>query len=228
MNFDQMTATWAAYDRKLDASIRLNRELLRAGKLDRARSALQRLTIGLVLEVILNSAAIAALGMFIADHLTLRFVIPAIALDALAVVNNIVLARQIVAATRIDYGQPITAIQRQLEELRVLRIRYLQWVFLIAVLLWTPLLIVGFEWLFGIDAYQAFGGVYIGANLLLGIALIPLGIWLAKSFGPRLRGTAIGRHTMALIAGASLKDAREYLATLSAFESDEPGEPVLP
>ena len=65
MDLDELKQKWAVHDRKLDALLRLNRRLLTASTMNRARSALQRLAISLALESAVWFALIVALGIFI-------------------------------------------------------------------------------------------------------------------------------------------------------------------
>ena len=128
LDLDEMKQKWAEYDKKLDESIRLNRQVLSTLNLRGARSALQRMTVGLALEALAWSAIVIPLGGFIYGHSgALRFALPGIAADLFAIGMLAATIRQIVAAQGIDYGQPVTAIQKQLEAMRVLRIRITQW-----------------------------------------------------------------------------------------------------
>src|SRR5258708_4480799 len=128
MDLDELKEKWAEHDRKLEVNIRLNRQLLSATNMNRARSALQRLAVLQALGSVIHFAAIVALGAFIADHLGLiRFALPAAVLDLFAIAILIARIRQITMARQIDYAKPIAAIQKQLEALRMLRIRSTQW-----------------------------------------------------------------------------------------------------
>jgi hypothetical protein len=221
MDLDEMKAQWANHNRKLDESIRLNRELLRATKLTGAQSALRRLAAGLVLGAIVQLAVVVALGSFIYQHIAVaRFALPAAALDVFAIAILIVIIRQIAGALQIDYDKPIAVIQKQLEDLKVLRIRYIQGIFLTATLAWTPLLIVALKGFWGLDAYRMFGGVYLACNVLIGLAVIPLGLWLSKKFSNRMGGSPFMQRIMKDLAGYNLSAATGFLANLSEFENE--------
>ena len=128
LDLDEMKRTWAEQDRKLEESIRLNKQLLTAAHLNGARSALQRLTFFLSLGAVVWLAIVVALGNFIYEHVTMvRLALPAVALDLFAIGMLGARVAQIAGLRRIDYGKPIARIQRQLESLRVLRIRTVQW-----------------------------------------------------------------------------------------------------
>jgi hypothetical protein len=222
MELDELKQKWAEHDRKLDGNIRLTRQLLSATKMNRARSALQRLAVFLALESVLALAVIIALGSFIGDHIArVRFAVPAAALDLFEIATLIVLIQQIRLAVYIDYHKPVAAIQKQLASLRMLHIRHVQWTLLLAPLVWTPLLIVALEGFLRVDAYKTLGAAYLLANLLFGLAIIPPAIWLSKKFGDRMDRSPRIQWLMKELAGYNLNAASDFLATLSEFEEEK-------
>ena len=228
LNLDDLQQRWVAYDGKLDASIRLNRQLLIASGLDKVRSPLTRLTWSLVAESVIQLAVVMALGAFIFDNIaTARFALAGAALDVFAVAIAIAGIWMIVMVRRVDYRQPIAGIQIQLERLRIFSIRYTQLVFLIAPLAWVPLMIVAFRGFWGIDAYRVFGPATLVAQLLFGAAVIPLGLWLAKRFSGRMTRSPMMQRVMNDIAGYNLNAATNNLATLAEF-AEEPREVGVP
>jgi hypothetical protein len=217
-NLDEMKIKWAEYDQKLDQSVRLNWEFMKAANLNGARSALQRMTRFQVLEAFVWSAIVMVLGSFIHGHMaTLRFALPGIALDLFAISMLAATIRQIVAARQIDYGQPIIAIQKQVESMRVLRIRMIQWGLLAGAVVWAPFAIITSKVLFGINSYNV---TWLSANILFGLALIPLTLWLSRKFGDRMGRSPFIQQLMKDIAGDNLSAAREFVAKLSEFEDE--------
>jgi hypothetical protein len=221
MELDELKQKWAEHDRKLEVNIRLTRQLLSATKMNRARSALQRLAVFLALESVIALAVIIVLGSFIGGHIAMvRFSVPAAALDLFEIATLIALIQQIWLALYIDYSKPVAAIQKQLESLRMLHIRHFQSTLLLAPLLWTPLLIVALEGFLRVDAYKALGAAYLLANLLFGLAIIPLAIWVSKKFGDRMGRSPKIQQLMKELAGYNLNAASDFLATLSEFEEE--------
>jgi hypothetical protein len=221
IELDELKEKWAEHDRKLEVNIRLSRQLLIATKMNRARSAMQRLAVFLALESAITLVVIAALGSYIGDHIAMvRFVIPAVALDLFEIATLIVLIRQIGLALHIDYAKPIAVVQKQLESLRTLSIRYVQWTFLAAPLLWTPLLIVALKTFWGVDAYNTLGSTFLLANLLFGLAFILLVLWVSKKFSDRMNRSSWMHRLMNNLAGQNLNAARDFLATLSEGEDE--------
>ena len=117
----------------------------------------------------------------------------------------------------IDYAAPVIEQQKQLERLRVLRIRKSKWILLLAPLLWTPLFIFGLS-LLGFDAGRL-GAPYLLANLAFGIAVIPVLLWLSRR--PAVQRSRLFGQFADDLAGRSLVRARAQLASLAAFEGVE-------
>ena len=115
---DEMKEVWTAHDKKLDQSIRLNRDLLNAATLSKAHAATQRMSWALGLEAVMWFVMIVSLGSLISHHLgTLRLSLSAAALDIYAIAMLAATIRQIVALRKIDCSRPVITIQKQLEML---------------------------------------------------------------------------------------------------------------
>ncbi len=224
MELDELKEKWIDYDRKLDENLRLNRQLLKTMKLSRVRFALQRLAVLLALESVLWFAGIVALGLFIYRHITLmQFALPAAVLDLYAIANFAALIAQIASALQIDYDRPIAVIQKQIEALRVLRIRYIQGSVLGGFVVWMPFVIVAFMGFFGLDVYRLFDTAWIIANVLFGLAIMALAIWLSKKFSERMNRHPGIQNFMRDLAGHNINEARNFLVTLSEFEDKKEG-----
>jgi hypothetical protein len=222
LDLDEMKRQWAEHDEKLDESIRLNRQLLSTTSLNGARSAMQRLAAFLGVEAAVWLVIVMALGGFIYAHIgVLQFAVPAVASDVFAIGMLIATLRQIVAVRQIDYGRPIASIQKQLETLRVLRIRTTQWGLLTGVIVWAPFAIVVAKAFFRIDVYDT---AWLFVNVLFGLSLIPLALWLSKRFGNRMGRSPFIQRLMNDIAGHNLTTAKAHLGRLSEFEGEGPGQ----
>ncbi len=218
VDLDDLKQIWLEHDRKLSESIRLNRELLKVVNLKGTRSALQRLIIFLGLEAIAWLAIAMALGNFIFLHLgQWQFLWPAVLSDLYAIGMFAVIIRQIVGAAHIDYGQPVVAIQRQVEMLAMFRVRATQWAVLAGVVVWAPFAIVVGKAFLGIDSYNA---PWLLANVAFGLGLIPLAVWLSRTFSVRMGRSPFIQRVMKDLAGYNLKAASASLARLSDFEAE--------
>ena len=163
------------------------------------------------------------LAPFLADHvLQIRYAAPAALLLLFALGQGIAAVRQLAALHGLDFGGTIVEIQTRLGRLRAERLRVTMWTFLVAPLLWTPLLIVGFKGLFGVDAYAAFPGAWMLGNFLFGAALIPLGLWIAHRYAERMERSPLVQRVLRDLAGTNLNAAAGFLDTLARFAREEP------
>src|ERR1039457_7285897 len=104
MELDALKEKWAEHDRKLDVSIRLNRQLLMAANMNRVRSPLRRLAFFVGLGALIGLIGPVILGQFIYQHWAEpRFVLPAVVLHVWVIANLAASIRQIAMALLIDY-----------------------------------------------------------------------------------------------------------------------------
>jgi len=220
MELDLLKDKWAELDRKLDVSLRLNRRLLMAVNRRRVRSPLRRFAFFLGLGALIWTIGGVILGRFICDHWAEpRFALPAVLLDVWVITMVAASILQMAMALRIDYDQPITAIQKQVESLRVLRIRVTQWAVLTGLVVWwTPFVVVALKGISDIDAYRVLG-VYLMTNLVFGLAAIPLALWVARKFRDRM-GPGVMQRLINGLAGYNLNESARFLATLTEFENE--------
>lgn len=224
MKLDALTEKWAEHDRKLDVSIRLNRQLLTAVNVSRVQPPLRRFALCVGLGALMGLIGSVIVGEFIHQHWDEpRFAFPAVVLHVWLIANVAASIRLMAMALQIDYDKPLLIIQKQLESLRVLRIRVTQWALLTGqVVWWVPFLIVALKGFWGVDAYRVVGAPYLLVNLAVGLAIIPLAMWVSKKFGDRMGRSPIVQRLMRELAGYNLNAATGFLATLSEFENETP------
>lgn len=221
MDLDELKEQWQKLDARVQLGLRVDARLLREVTSARTQTFVGGEVWRRMPLLLLDVLAVVWLGSFAADHVhELRFFVPAVALMAFAVFVLAAGVRQLALLRGVDYSAPVLRNQRQLGQLRLERLRLTKLALLAAPLLWTPLLVVALEALFGVDAYRLFGGWYLVANLLLGVAAIPLLLWLARRYGERLAGRPLLKRLADDVAGRNLTAALDHLAALAAFEAE--------
>lgn len=222
MTFENLQEQWAACDKKLDLSIRLNTALLRESRVSQARSALRWLSPFVVADLVVNLVLVITLGAFIASHVgDAVFVAPAIVLDVFAIGLVAACARQLAMLSAIDFSGPVVGAQKSLETLRRFRTRKTMWTLMLAPALWTPLLVVGLEGAFGVNAYSALGAGWLAVNALAGLAVIPVMVWVSRRYADRMAQSPFVQRLMNDIAGHSLTAATAFLDQLASFERED-------
>jgi hypothetical protein len=184
----------------------------------RVRTPLRALTASLGFEIALSALCMMGTGRFLFDHVReLRFVWPAALMDLWFWGTLVAAIRQLVAASRIQYDQPIATVQGQLEALRILRLKFFRWLFLTGqIVWWIPFGIVAAR-AAGIDIYRFVSTAFLVVNLLIGLALIPTLSFLAKRIRFANQGSWYERLADSL-AGRSLSEARRQAKALADFQ----------
>lgn len=220
-DLDELKAKWDEQNRRLEKSIRLNCELFRATKLTAVESELRRTAIYAGLEAGMWLIVVIALGNFIAVHMRTReLAFSAAAADVMSIGMTIALIRRMAGALHIDYAGPIAAIQKQVETLRILRIRTIQRGVLFGSVLWVPWLAVTLYGIFGVDLYRGADPAWLTGNVLFGLALFPAARWVSKKYGVRLGHSPLIQRMAKDLAGSELNAAQTFLARLEEFERE--------
>ncbi len=221
MNLDDIKNQWSAFDKKLDSSIKLNTLLLKEVSLNKTNSYLRRLSVPIYVELILSFFLLMILGNFIWNNLQeIKFLIPAISLDLFIIFLVHSSIKQLIEINSIDFSEPIITNQKKLESLKVRRINETKMVFLVSPLLWVPLLIVVVRAITGLDPYAIFSVSWLVGNLLFGLAVIPLVLWVSKSYSHKFESSPFLQSIMNDIAGRSLNEAIGFLDKLAKFEKE--------
>jgi hypothetical protein len=225
MELEDVRLRWQELDRKLDASLRLEKRVLTEAVLSRAQAASRWAGRGILVEILLGAIPVLWLGSFLADHIREpRFWIAAAVLDVFAVASLGSLLRQQALLRAIDWSGPVAAIQRALAEIRVGRVRATKWTLMIAPLLWTPMLVVALRGFLGVDVYRAFdgAGLFLAANLLFGLAFLGTAVWASRRFSERLHRVPFVRRLLRDLGGRSLGEAEGVVASIERFA--DPGD----
>lgn len=221
MELDDFKSTWRSMNHAAGPGATDDAELLRRLRRERVRGGVALAQGWPLFDLLAGLLATWLLVAFIERvGWQLRFLVPALQLYVAALAGIVASAWQLARLRGLDYAAPTLHLQRELARLRLVRTRVTQAVLLLAPLLWVPLSIV-LARAVGVDLYRAFGAPWLAANAALGLAVIPLGIWAARRFGPRLAQTSFGRALADDIAGRSLAHAQAELEALSRFEREE-------
>lgn len=222
MTLDDLKLALDEIDRRLDASETADRAHRVETSLRRSRSALGPLRWSLWLEAAWSGSATGLLAWFIATHAASPWpaVASAVLLLALSVAYLVATVRQLERLGRLDLAAPVVDVQRELAALDALRSRVVRNVLLASPLVWLPALVVAAEWAAGVDVVAVTSPMWAVSNLVLGVAVLGGGLWVAHrrpewvDAWPWLR--RMGDH----LAGRSLQRARERADEAAAFERD--------
>lgn len=221
MDFDTLQRRWDRLNETLDTRLDRQSQALRALYLQTVERAVRRSSWGLSAEVIITIPVLLLLGSFLAAHIIEpRFFVPALLLQLFAIVQLALHIHKLVVLRSLDYSEPVVSIQKRLAALRVRSLRQLVWLYACLPLLWPPLLIVAMQGLLGLDAYVLLGLPYLAVNLLVGLACVPLVLWLARALAPQVAHLPALQRLVDDLTGRSLREALDALDAAAAFERE--------
>lgn len=215
MELDELKHAWKTLDRRLEQQNALGLQLLRDGRIERARRGLRPLVWGQAIQMLIGAAGMSLFAPFWVEHRhELPLLLAGLTMHAYClglVVFGAVMQSQI---ARIDYAAPVLAIQRQL---LTLRRSYVIGGMLIGLPWWfltAPLLVVLSE---GMILERA--PLVIWLQLAIG-ALGLLATYAFHRWANRPERAAFGRKLDDSAAGGSIRRAQAALDQLAEFERD--------
>lgn len=169
-------------------------------------------------DLLIASITIIAIGNFAASNIKDLLAAPLTALPAaivfaLGIFSINLSIRQFILSSELDYAKPIVETQSHLANLRKLRVRSMQWIFISALPLWLifPILlgqmVIGSKFLLALDLAWVIG------NTLFGLVLIPPINWFLKK-------SKYARSIQDEFAGKDIVEAEAFLKEIQEFRND--------
>jgi len=223
MQLDDLKQAWTAHGALLERSLAIDERLLRETLMRKVRFALAPHVAWRALEVVLGAAALLAVGPVLAAHAgEPRYLVAGGALLVYLAGVTALSAYLLVNALWLDHGGPVTAIQREVERIRMAEYRAIKWALLGGVVVWLPAALVLFEALTGVDALARVDLPWLALNLLFGIVVLVLGQTLSRRYVERPDLSPVARRIVEAVSGRGLRAAASHLAELARFEREEP------
>ncbi|MDN5212046.1 hypothetical protein QQ020_08285 [Fulvivirgaceae bacterium BMA12] len=219
MELSELKNTWLAYEKKLDRTWKLNLQLLRTTNLDKARSKIQRLTwiVGTTLAFYLLSSLF--LLFFSIQHITIIHMAAAgIILTVWSLAIAIGAMQQLALINQLDYAAPVTTLQKKLEVLRLIVLKYFRLAIWILPF-YMAFQIVSAEVLFGYDIIKQAKENWLIWQAGLSIAFIPLTIWLHQKLNPKNMHKSWMKKVLKG-NGSQITEAIEFIREIEKFEKE--------
>lgn len=223
MQLDELKESWASHGSMLERSLAIDERLLREVLLGKVRFALAPYVLWRTLEVALGITALVLVMPVLAAHvIELRYAVVCGALAMFTAGITALCSYLLVTSLKLDYGGPVTAIQGDVERIRLVEYQALKWAVLGGVVAWLPAGLVLFEALTGVDALARIDLAWLIANLVFGLVVLALGLVLSRKYVERANLGSRARRLMEALSGRALRSATGHLAELARFERDEP------
>jgi hypothetical protein len=221
MELDELKQTWNEQARKLDRILSLNLQGLKTAQLDKTRSALGRFKAFRLFEIALGILILIPLGSYIADRISVpTLAIPALIFAASVLVPVIANIRQVILLGGISYADPVTTIQRKLEEIKLHYLRSFRLPVLMLPL-YMAYVVVGLNLVVGTDVLAQSNAAYLWANLAFSLILVAPAVWVLRNLSFKNTDNPVIRALVHGNGGQQMVAALEFLKALQEFEDED-------
>lgn len=215
MDLDELKLSWQKLDRRVDDLTAINRRLLTETISRKARWRLVPVFIGAALNMVIGGFFAVVWGAFWSAHLANPAVaIAGIALHLASIGLIVIGAARLVLVLRIDYTQPVVAIQRALATLQEFEARSFHAVWLACWLLFPAALVAIVMGFAGMDLWER-ASSFILANFVVclagGLAPPLLHYWA------RRRGGRLAVRIDNFLVSHSIARAKSAIAEIDEF-----------
>ncbi len=223
MELDQFKALWYEQDKKLDKNLQLNIQLLKTINLNKAGNKLKKLCIFKIFEMLIFLHMIVYLINFTIKYISFPGLsIPSIAIITFIAAGFISDIRQmtLIVDLLLNDTLPVFQLQKKIEKLKLLIINYVKVSYLL-IPFYPLLMIVSGKIFFGFDFWMPSLLIYLLSNIVVGMLLFPLFLWLYR----QLTGQNIKNGWVKVFLDGSgwnqVKSAQNFLTEIENFERNE-------
>jgi hypothetical protein len=128
--------------------------------------------------------------------------------------------RQLILLGQISYADPVTTIQRKLEEIKLHYLRSFRLPVLMLPL-YMAYVVVGLNLLFGLDVLAHSDATFLWANLAVSLIFVAPAIWVLRNLSFKNIGNPVIRALVYGSGGKQMIAALEFLKALQAFEEED-------
>lgn len=214
MKDEEITDLLRTLEGKLARADSLNLKLTEEVKFQRSASVLKDLNSNRVVELVVGVIVGIFLGSFIFDNWdSQRLAASAGILLFFTLVSILGCIRQLILINRFDCSQSVSDNQATLVSMRTyhlqfLRLAVLQFPFYLAYIL------IGFKVLFGINVWETGDRNWLYSNLIIGLILAPVSIWLYRSIRIENLHMKWVRRIYELSGGDQITEAIDFLESV--------------
>ncbi len=209
----------AAYDNKLDKTLRLNKSLMNELRLEKSQNSIKKILRYRIFEVVIFSFLAIFLGWYIANNLDqTHLVISGIILHVFTLVALVGSIGQIVLLQQIDFSKPIIEIRKKIELVNSHGLLFVKLIFLSAPVWWSYA-IVAIDLFLGTDLYLYLDPDFVLRYLVINFLLIIPLLWVFYKLSYKNLHIKWVRKTIRLFTGTKTMKALEFLNDIEEFKN---------
>jgi hypothetical protein len=214
---DDLKTAWQSVNRNLERQHTLALHQFKDSKLSRFRSALRPLATGQMIQLICGAILAGLSAPFWVEHLgTYHLMAYGILLHVYGIMLAGFALRDLISMRAIDYSAPVVALRKQIEALRLSRLRAGMWFGIAGCFIWLPLILVIFYRL-GVDVWSA-KPQFVAWLVLNNLVCVGLAGAVVHAF--RHGENKLARYLRESSVGRSVNRATAALDEIARFEAE--------
>ncbi|MFZ1321121.1 MAG: hypothetical protein WAT71_06150 [Ignavibacteria bacterium] len=218
MDLEKLKTIWDNYDEKLDETLEINRDLIKSLKMEKVRSKLKKFIIYRSLELLFTIFMISLLWDFAVSRIhEIQFVLPAVILSIFFIIGIAGIVRQFVTIGMMDLSGPVIEIQKDLILLKTHILQVIR-ISILSVPFYMAYLIIGFEFFFNIDIINQFDELWLAANLIFSLLLVPVSIWLFLKLSYKNFNTRFVKKLLSFFSDVQIINSLNLIEEIREFE----------
>lgn len=219
MKDEELNELLKTFDGKLNRSLAFNLQTVNEIKMQKSVFALNKLRTYSIIEIIVGAIFVIFLGNFIYENLnSLSLTISALILDIFAIAAIAGAVRQLILISEFEVSSNVAESQRILTTLRTHRLTYLR----LAILqfpFFLAYILVGFKVFFNTDIWETGNKNWIISNIIFGIIIIPISVWLFRKIQPANINIKWVRTLVETTVGKEISAAMTFLDEIENFKN---------
>lgn len=224
MELQELKEIWGAYDKKLDKNLQLNMALLRKMLFDKARFRIRWLFVIKVAEMLVVMLIFNYLIGFIMQHLAeLQFSIPGIMMEVALLCYFTINLKILSLTDRLKFkneNEAIAPLQKRTQTIKLLIVKSVKYVLFLIPGYPVLLILIG-KIIFNKDFFSPPFNRYLFSNIILGVLLLPLFIWIFRQLSQK---EIKGKWAKSLLTGSGwhlASDVEGFLNEIEEFEKED-------
>ncbi len=219
MDLNEMKTAWTEQSAQLEKTVQINTQLVQLLKTEKLQKTAFHLKIEPWFDIIAGIIVIFFLSTFFATEVwTGPYIFPAAVLHIVSILYIISGAYQLVQISELDFGAPVTEVQKQLLLIKKLRVRFITAILCASPILGIAAFLVIMKGLFGFDLVPHLPANWVWINVALASIALAIAVYISRYHSDFIAKNSIIRSMANGLAGSSFQKIEKQLNELEQFK----------
>ena len=211
---------WKDYSTRLQTDLNVNHPAFKNENLKKTRLTLRKLIYRRAIESVLFLIIVKLFFSFALNNYPIpQYVLSGVIIGIFYLVGFIGSIGQIILIIKLDYSNPITALQLKLEKLKTHSLKTLRLFILQIPFAFLAYPIIGFKVFANFDIWTHGDSKWLILNIILSIVFIPFSVWIYKKFSYKTESKWV-KNLITDNGGIQINSAIQFINEIEEFKKD--------